>query len=663
MADWVATNEDDVLPTHGSTWSPEWLLKSLNVAFQNQLTAESKQIQQPQNIKIQLRSHQKALIHEMQEREKASMAGIQFRNTKTFTNYGVLGDEVGSGKSLVVLGYLAYLKEHGDIPQQQSILYPYSNSHLFSVSTRQYTDASGTSLIVVPHTIYRQWQEYCKSHTSLNIFFAKSHKEIADGYSKDLSGYAAVKEKMERADAVLCSNTLYSEVQYVAKQMGLRWKRIFIDEADSIHIPSTNPRPNAAFTWFITATWANMIFSGSTIRPALLEYYQNNTSKFTPELGNWLKNELGISTYNGYGYGRTTWLRIRSTRWLDSFHSEHALRAITLLCCSKSFLDESQKMPQIVNTTILCEQPASHRAVASIVTPEVMAMLHGGNVEGALQQLGIPEDSPMNLVEAVTHERTKELDRLRKTLLFKEQLDYATPQAKENALAALRSKIASIEVQLKTFKERLTSVTTEECPICYEDPKQNQATLTPCCHRIFCGGCVLESLKRGMVCPMCRSSIHIDQLVKLVDETKLQKKKEKKVESKLLSKPKQLLKFLKENPEARVLVFSRYENPFIALEKSCEDQGITYHTLRGNKDVIAATIKSFEKGEKRVLFLPTQSAGAGLNLVSATHVVLLHAMTPEEEKQVIGRAYRLGRTQELKVVRLLHEGESVTTQS
>jgi SNF2 family DNA or RNA helicase len=34
-------------------------------------------------------------------------------------------------------------------------------------------------------------------------------------------------------------------------------------------------------------------------------------------------------------------------------------------------------------------------------------------------------------------------------------------------------------------------------------------------------------------------------------------------------------------------------------------------------------------------------------------------MTPEEEKQVIGRAYRLGRTDVLNVVRLLHEGETI----
>ena len=126
-----------------------------------------------------------------------------------------------------------------------------------------------------------------------------------------------------------------------------------------------------------------------------------------------------------------------------------------------------------------------------------------------------------------------------------------------------------------------------------------------------------------------------------------------------MSKSKQLLKILQENPNARVLVFSRYENPFVGLEQDCDAAGITYHTLRGNKDVIANTVKSFENGEKRVLFLPTQSAGAGLNLVSATHVVLLHTMTPEEEKQVIGRAYRLGRTEPLTVIRLLHEGETI----
>jgi SNF2 family DNA or RNA helicase len=260
----------------------------------------------------------------------------------------------------------------------------------------------------------------------------------------------------------------------------------------------------------------------------------------------------------------------------------------------------------------------------------------------------------------VRKERLLELDRLKKTLDFKKTMTYHSQQAKDQALSSLEAKINSIEIQLKSFEERLASaVESVECPICYEDPKVNSGTLTPCCQRLFCGGCILQSLSRVMTCPMCRTAIQPNQLTQLIDSSKPSKSKKKKDDAVLLSKQKQLLKFLKENPEAKVLVFCRYENPFHSLECNCETEGISYHTLRGNKDVVASTIKLFEEGKKRVLFLPTESAGAGLNLVSATHVILLHAMTPEEEKQVIGRAYRLGRTEPLHVLHLQYEGETI----
>jgi SNF2 family DNA or RNA helicase len=235
-------------------------------------------------------------------------------------------------------------------------------------------------------------------------------------------------------------------------------------------------------------------------------------------------------------------------------------------------------------------------------------------------------------------------------------MEYATQSSKEFALATLKTKIHSVEEQLKTFRERLTNLESEDCPICYEDPRKQSGTLTPCCHRIFCGGCIVQSLSRTSACPMCRAIIRPNQLVQLVDVKPIERKKD----TTLLTKQKQLLEFLKKESTARVLVFSRYENPFLYLEQGCTQEGISYHTLRGNKDTIASTIRSFEKGEKRVLFLSTESCGAGLNLVSASHVVLFHAMTPEEERQVIGRAYRLGRTDPLHVLRLLHEGESIS---
>ncbi len=649
------------------SWSAEAFLQSMNVSFQNSLTNESPMVDQPALINIPLRNHQRALIHAMAAREQASMTGIPYHHSYTYANYGVLGDEVGSGKSLVVLGYLAWLKEQGGFSQTRTVLYPRSSKHFFTVMKQPIVTTKSPSLIVVPHTIYKQWEDYCKKQTKLNVFFIKSTKNIQALYtSSDVSGNILLQKSIQEADAVLVSNTLYGDIAHYAKQKqnNIRWSRMFIDEVDSIYVPGTNPEPDATFTWFISATWQNFIFHNANIRPAMLEYYEQHTSKFSPELGQWLQAELGVKSYaelqrldydGRYAPWYTTWYRVRSTRWLQSYQTEHGLRALVLLHCSKAFMNESRQMPTIHSQTFMCLQPATHRVLKGLVNQDIQNMLHGGNVEGALQALGVASDTTMNLVEAVGAEREKELERLKKTLAFKQTMDYATPQAKEQALQNLQGKINSVEEQLKTFRERLRAIQTEECPICYEDPNLQAAILTPCCHRIFCAQCMLTSLKRVMTCPLCRAAVQMNDLTHIVKEKKKETKKKK--EEILLSKHRQLLQFLVDNPTARVLVFSRYENPFKLLEKECEYVGVSYHTLSGNKDVVAATIRSFEQGEKRVLFLSTECAGAGINLVSATHVVLYHAMTPEEEKQAVGRAYRLGRTDDLHVVRLLHEGE------
>jgi SNF2 family DNA or RNA helicase len=659
---------------NSTPWSSKSFLQTIDLSFRNLLTETSPHASQPKEITVPLRPHQKALVYEMAEREKKSIEGIPYQNTITYANYGVLGDEVGTGKSLTVLSYIAALKHKDQLVQIRNILYQKSTKHLFTVYKREYNTLSKASLIVVPHIIYRQWQTYCKTQTTLSVFYIKSQKDLkpmitpyenSDSTEEQNAAFvtaknAFMKQCME-SDVVLISNTLYSDLQRIAEMQGIQWKRVFVDEVDSIYISGGSIKLDAPFVWFISATWQNFVLDGYFIRPSMLDIYTTNSDCFTSELGTWLREEIGTgaqTTHTNHS-GRTTSLRTRSSRWLEDFRSDHVLRAMTVLTCCKEFIQASRQMPPIIDTILLCEQPITHRVLQGVVTSAVQYMLHAGNIEGALQELGVSKDTSMNLIEAVTLEREKELDRLQKTFQFKQTMEYATPQAKESSLASLQSKIYSIEEQLKTFRERLLNIQVEECPICYENPNDNSGTLTPCCHRIFCGSCILHSLSRAMTCPMCRAVIRPAELIQLV---KTNKAASKDVTTKLLSKQKQLLHFLKENPTARVLVFSRYENPFLALESSCETEGITYHVLRGNKDTIASTIRSFEKGEKRVLFLPTESAGAGLNLVSATHVLLYHAMTSEEEKQLIGRAYRLGRKEPLHVIRLLHEGETLIQQ-
>lgn len=671
-----------------TTQSNRALLHTLDVVFRRHLQTDAPLAPQPPDIKLPLRQHQRALVHAMVQREEESRYGIPYLNTNTFTNYGVLGDEVGSGKSLVILGFISHMKRVQQIQTERAALLANSRTNFFTLVMKP-TPPTGTSnLIIVPHTLFRQWQDYCAKQTTLKTFFVKSSRDLdpsipekeekpkPKGRTKKSAQPTDVQanvqpeepkptldtviEKLKTSDVVLVSNTLYSELADFASKHGIQWRRCFVDEVDTVHIVSTSPQLNVPFTWFVSATWHNFVLEGNYIRPSLLDAYTLNAGEYTEALGAWLKSEIGITAYHGLSYGRSTYLTTRSYRWLYTMRTDSILRGLNVLLCSKELLELSRQMPPIHEQMLLCLQPRTHRAVQGIVSSQVLAMLHAGNVQDALKELGIHSNTPMGILEAVQQERMKELNRLEKTLEFKEKMDYHTPQAKEQALTTLKGKIASVQEQLKTFQERIQNISSEGCPICYDDPQQTQALLTPCCSRIFCGSCILQSLARNTDCPMCRTPILKGQLIQLVDSAPTTTTSVVK-EEKLPTKQKALIQFLKTNPTARVLVFCRYENPFVQLEADCDLQGITYHTLRGNKDVIASTIRSFEKGEKRVLFLPTATTGAGLNLQSASHVVLLHAMTPEEEKQAVGRAYRLGRTEPLTVVRLLHEGESCAT--
>jgi SNF2 family DNA or RNA helicase len=128
----------------------------------------------------------------------------------------------------------------------------------------------------------------------------------------------------------------------------------------------------------------------------------------------------------------------------------------------------------------------------------------------------------------------------------------------------------------------------------------------------------------------------------------------------LEKKPEALLRLFKENPGGRFLVFSRYDNPFVTMEESIAGLGIRVKQLKGNKDAIASTLRAFQDGDLKCLLLNSHYAGSGLNITAATHVVLLHAMTHEEEKQILGRAYRMGRKEPLHFIRLLHSDEGTT---
>jgi superfamily II DNA/RNA helicase len=158
---------------------------------------------------------------------------------------------------------------------------------------------------------------------------------------------------------------------------------------------------------------------------------------------------------------------------------------------------------------------------------------------------------------------------------------------------------------------------------------------------------------------LCRSALDFKRLRQLDTNASNSDVKEIEPEQKKPRKKDALLKLITET-NGHFLVFNRYDNPFLEIEGELLQRGIRVATVKGNKDHISNTLKQFEKGEIQVLLMNSMQAGVGMDLKSATHIVLMHAMKLEEEKQIIGRAIRLGRTEQLNLVRLLHEGEERT---
>ena len=370
----------------------------------------------------------------------------------------------------------------------------------------------------------------------------------------------------------------------------------------------------------------------------------SSTSSIDPTFRSFLQTSLQQSTHSTYSYMR---YYVVSASFLREFlYSNNKFRGRLVLRCRDEFVKESISLPSITIRNILCRPSVLQQVVQNAITPDIRNLLHAGDIQGALTHLGVKPEEPMSLVKAVSENRLKELDRLRKTFEFKSNLEYATPQAKEQALKNLQDRIKSLEAQLHELKQRIENFKEEMCPICFDEPQN--PSITPCCSRIFCSGCILTSLTRQSTCPLCRAQIAASGLRNLatapVAAPDAEAKEEEAAVPQPLKKTEQLLSLIQSNPNGKFLVFSRYDNPFLQLEEEMAASNITVKQVRGNKDVIAATLKSFQTGKTRVLLLNSLEAGAGMNITAATHVILLNAMNHEEEKQILGRSYRLGRS-------------------
>jgi hypothetical protein len=623
-------------------------LKILHQAFNNSLEDDDLKTYAPiDSLKVGLRRHQHAVIERMKEYEDSSLNGNKIKNSKLYCKYGILGDSVGVGKTFMVLGHIGLIKDNRNV-----INFPNfninSNRNMYSLESTVINDISNVGcLIIVPHTLFRQWSDEITSKTKLKVALMKTRKNVwSDKFMSEVN----------KADLVLVSNTLFKELHLRSQELNLFWNRVYIDEADTIELTSSllkNPLPTN-FIWLITASFSHLLF------PNHYHLYIYNSMYTAFKLKNKVHSEMDSFLQQTYRSTQQLFyltMYTRSSKYLNEIlNGVHPLRGHSVIRCSKNFINKSISLPSLFTHTIMCKPSLSHALVYDVISPAVRQLLNAGDVKSALEELGVKTESNQSLIDAVNESKIKELERLEKTYDFKQSLEYSSPQIKEQSLKNLKDKIDHLKEQMNSLKERIENYKNDVCPICYDEP--NDALLTSCCSRIFCALCILQSISRNPTCPLCRTSMSPVSLKKITTENVVVSNSSA-VDD--VDQPKKKIDtffdILEKNPKGKFLVFSRFDNSFIEVVEGCKTRNIVAKELKGSKDMIASTLKNFREGAVNILLMNTIQMGAGLNITEASHVVLLHSMTHEEEKQILGRAYRVGRTEELQFIKLLYPGE------
>ena len=557
-----------------------------------------------------LKDHQKTIVYAMQNLEDNRCDGDD--NYSVHTSIGVVGDATGSGKSVDIL---ALINETPVFTPKQRVIQQFG-SFLY-VKTKAKDDFVHSNLIVIPHSCLTQWQEYVSVFTNLTFQTISKRKEI------DLFQVENIKQ------IVICTNSMYNNFLSTHR---LTWSRVVFDEADTINIPAAYS-PSSNFVWFLSSSLQNLLFpSGTYFEHCKLPHSERTmiTRKYTE----------GIRRV---GYIRETF------RTLERYDADYVISKI-ILKNNDDYVKKSFELPEPQKHIILCRTPSYLQMLIGVVNNDIIKLLNAGNINGAIEKIGCPIESHENIVDSVTKTLHTKLNNLTRELTYVKSLEHTRDTDIENS----KKKIESIEEQTKGIQHkidcitsRLRSYTNDICGICMDS--HDNPTVVKCCQKVYCFACITRCVNVKSSCPHCRECIHPDSMV-VIGEKKVTKKI-------LLDKHEALINLLNVNSTRKFLIFSSHDQSFSYIESALQNVNQKFVKLMGSIGRINSILKQYREGDLNVLMLNTSHYGTGLNLENTTDLVFYHKMSADMEKQVIGRAQRVGRKAPLQIHYLYQENE------
>ncbi|AYV78416.1 MAG: DEAD/SNF2-like helicase [Edafosvirus sp.] len=561
----------------------------------NNLNEQSPKILQPVDLKIELREHQKTIVHAMKQLENTTNIEAKqiihyndsLSNFILETSVAILGDKVGAGKSLMIISLILEQKQP---PYREQIFegYPF----LLIKSCSNY-EKFKTNLLIVPNKIVTQWTKFFENAPILKIYVCSgTMKDINELDIKDLDNY----------DVVIVGCSKYKE--FNEKFQNVKWGRIIIDEADTIKLPKTASFITS-FLWLVTGTPTGLMYDNKT-----------SITKIFKGLKSWIFDYLLVKN-------------------------------------DIQYLEKSILLPVPKRFVIKCLTPVEIKIITNIIPASVMNMINAGNTDDAIKTLNCNVDTDENILQVIT-KNIQEAIKNKKIDLEAEEKKKQNSKIENKKIKQIEKAIERLNIRYNSIKEKIYDLNNHYCPICMGE--FNKPVLLNCCKNLFCFECILLSINKSQnKCPYCRQIIYKSDLhIISKNDKELKEKKKKELKDKLDV----LMEIIGAKKDAKVMIFAAYMETFKKIEKKLVEDDISYRILKGTSKAVNKSIDDFASGKIKVLMLNSEYFGAGMNLQCATDLIIYHRFSRELEEQLIGRGQRMGRTTPLNIYYLLHENEN-----
>lgn len=579
-----------------------------------ELTSNDIASDHPNDINIVLKKHQLVLLQKCKTFESKSLE-LPDNSGTIKTKIGIIGDSVGSGKSYVIL---SLVKEKDDMIDTNSNIRSYGNNKLFILKPDNCLIQLKTNMLVIPHTILSQWQQYVETFGGkLKMFFVNRLIHIRN----------LEKENVDDIDLIIVTNTYYHHIANFIRKQKFKLKRVFFDEVDNLNIPSC-PEIESSFYWFVTASYNNLVYpNGLNIRT------ENNYI----DIANGIKNS---------GFIKDMFVNI----------SQAPSKYIYLLILKNNddFVKESFHLPEIYFKNVLCKSPISLSILNGIVDSNIIEHLNAGDTDGAIQHISaFNRSSEDNIIGMCISKFEIERKNFEAKLAYVQQIEINSNEQREMEIMRLNSRIKETQHKIDSIRKRIKE--TSSCYICYDDISHK--TILKCCSNAVCFKCINVWLTQNPNCPLCKTVTTSDDMYVICkDTTQLIDFSCQIHESN--DKFTNLINIINSrNSDSKILIFSGHDNTFSKIIQRLLNHKVKFDFLKGNQYVLNKTIHDFANGNTQILLINPRYYGSGLNLPMTTDIIMFHKFDTEIHKQVIGRAQRFGRTTNLNVWYLLHETE------